>query len=121
MPQAKKPEQEILQRIVGEQLSSVEFVMDYVQLRFNGPTLTAVTHPVVEVHGRVYSWGECGFRDALCERIAKRVTSALVKPGDLLRIEFADSSAVKISLRDEDYVGAEAVIFDSGPAHFWVL
>jgi hypothetical protein len=30
-----------IQSLVGKQLSSVEFVRDYVQLRFYGPTITA--------------------------------------------------------------------------------
>jgi hypothetical protein len=36
-----------LELLEGTQLSSVEFVQDYVQLRFDGPTLTAVTPPRV--------------------------------------------------------------------------
>jgi hypothetical protein len=36
--------------LLGERLSSVEFVLnDYVQLRFDGPTLNAYSHPVVTV------------------------------------------------------------------------
>ena len=35
--------------LIGHQLSSVEFVQDYLQLRFDGPCLTAVTHPRVRV------------------------------------------------------------------------
>jgi len=33
-----------LQVLIGEQLSSVEFVLDYVQLRFNGPCFTVYTN-----------------------------------------------------------------------------
>src|SRR5580692_5452288 len=35
----------MFESIIGEQLSSVEFVQDYVQLRFDGPTLTAFVWP----------------------------------------------------------------------------
>jgi len=33
-----------LQVLIGEQLNSVEFVLDYVQLRFNGPCLSVYTN-----------------------------------------------------------------------------
>jgi len=63
----------VLQTIVGRELSSVEFVRDYCQLRFDGPTLTAVTQPVVENKEREYRWGQSGFRDEVCERIGRKV------------------------------------------------
>ena len=56
-------EEHVLQSIVGKQLSSVEFVQDYAQLRFDGPTLTAVTQPIVEVGSEAFRWSEPGFRD----------------------------------------------------------
>ena len=61
----------------GRRLSSVEFVVnDYVQLRFDGPTLNAYAHPVVSVQGHDFGWGESGYRDALCDRVLARVTAA---------------------------------------------
>lgn len=113
--------QEVLQEIVGRQLSSVEFVQDYVQLRFDGPTLTAVTQPVVEVGGEAFRWNDRGFRDELCARITKKVVSARVLPEDSVRITFGDGAVVKVSLHKDDYRAAEAVKFDVTPATWWVL
>lgn len=114
-------EEQLLQSIVGEQLSSVEFVHDYVQLRFDGPTLTAVTQPTVRVSGRQFRWDEPGFRDELCRRIARKVLSAHITPGDSLRIEFDDGAVVAVSLAQKDYRAAEAVKFDVDPSQWWVL
>lgn len=114
-------EEELLQEIVGEQLSSVEFVQDYVQLKFDGPGVTAVTWPIVEVGGSEYRWDEPGFRDELCRRISRKVVSATVSPGEALRLEFDDGAAVSVSLRPNDYRGPEAAKFDLDPSRWWVL
>src|ERR1700704_6488245 len=116
---AKSTEEEGLQVIVGKQLSSVEFVQDYVQLRFDGSLLNAVTQPSVESNGRELHWGEAGFRDELCNRIGKRVVSAQIIPGEALKIKLEDGAIIRISLRDRDYRSAEAVYFESKPSGEW--
>ena len=103
----------ILRSIVGEQLSSVEFVQDYVQLHFDGRTLTAYTRPTVATGEDHSAWGQPGFRDALCERIARTVCSVAVSTGQEIRIAFDDGSSVAISLRPEDYSGPEAAMFQN--------
>ena len=58
-----------LQPIVGESLSAVTFVMDYVQMAFNGACLTALTLPTVCFEDRVWAPNEPGWRDTLCGRL----------------------------------------------------
>lgn len=106
--------------LVGCQLSSVEFVQDYLQLRFDGPCLTAVTHPKVYVENTWFVWGTPGYRDRLCERIGKMVSTASVVESQAICIEFDDKSCIAISLRPEDYRAAEAAIFDNGHEDSWV-
>src|SRR5437867_1972098 len=103
-------EEKLFQEIVGEQLSSVEFVQDYVQLRFDGPFLTAVTQPMIEVQDRKLHWDDPCFRDELCKRISKRVIAARIVPGDSVQVEFEDRAVVKVSLKNEDYKVPEAAI-----------
>jgi hypothetical protein len=98
--------------IEGEQLSSVEFVQDYVQLRFDGPYLTAITLHNVELGNIHLKWGMPGYRDALCDRIGTTVQSVSVITSETLLIKFADGAIVSISLRPEDYRAEEAVMFD---------
>ena len=110
-----------LQVLIGEQLSAVTFVQDYLQLHFDGPRLTVFSHPVVRLGDQTFHGGKRGFRDALCNNIAKKVTEARVAYGDSISIRFADGSTIKISLKDEDYSGGEAVNFDAGDKIWWSL
>jgi hypothetical protein len=99
---------ELLTVIKGEQLSAVTFVQDYVQLHFDGPVLTAFTAPVVTAGNTALRWGEPGYRDMLCGRIAHIVRDAFVEEGDQIRVEFDDDSVISISLRYEDFAEGQA-------------
>jgi hypothetical protein len=107
--------------IVGEQLSAVTFVMDYVQLSFNGYGLTAITQPVVRVGTASVEWGQAGYRDTLCERITHIVRTASIVEGEEISIVFDDGSSIMVSLRQEDLRGysAEAATFEYDD-HLWV-
>jgi hypothetical protein len=119
--QGEQIEEKSLQMLIGEQLSAVTFVQDYLQLYFDGPRLTVFSYPVIVLGDQTFHWGKPGFRDALCNNIAKKVTEARVAYGDNISIRFADGSTIKISLKDEDYSGGEAVNFDTGGSVWWSL
>ncbi len=104
-----------LKILEGSQLSSVEFVQDYVQLRFDGPMLTAITQPRVRVMNQWYEWGTQGYRDALCGRIGKLVHQGLIITEHEIKIEFEDESSITISIKPENYRAAEAAIFANPP------
>jgi hypothetical protein len=91
-----------------------------VQLRFDGPCLTTITHPSVKKGDAWHKWGSPGYRDALCDRIGKTVLSASVTEEEEIRLEFDDGACVVISLKPEDYCGPEAAIFNNGPQDTWV-
>lgn len=105
----------VLSALVGTQLSSVEFVQDYVQLRFDGPCLTAITLPRVHHLNEFFEWGMREYRNVLCDRIGKLVRRAFTIEGEEIKIEFEDGSSILISLRPEDYQAAEAAVFDNPP------
>jgi hypothetical protein len=108
--QAKNP----LEPLEGRALSSVEFVHDYVQLRFDGPTLTAIALVQVKSEITVASL-QPGYRDALCEQIGKRVRTAKSIPGEQIRLDFDDGSSISISLEPKDWTRAESAILDNPP------
>jgi hypothetical protein len=114
-------ELKLLQTIVGERLSSVEFVEDYVQMRFNGATLTAFTQPTVSIDNQTLHWGEPGYRDELCRQIGHPVKSVSIRAGEFIEVLFDDNMKVQISIRDRDYRGAEAAKFDSVSGDWWVI
>jgi hypothetical protein len=90
-----------LDSIVGERLSSVEFVHSYVQLHFDGPTLTVFAYPPVELDRVQHTGGASGYRDALCSLITARVRAAVAAEGEKLCIEFEGGARIVVPL---DYV-----------------
>jgi hypothetical protein len=100
-----------LSRIVGEQLTAVIFVMDYLKFQFNNCYLTALFPVVAYVSGQSYRPGDLHYRDSLCERIMGNVTGAILE-ADSLRIGFDDGASFALSLREEDRVGMEALLFE---------
>ena len=101
-------------------LVSVEFVHDYVQLRFDGPCLTVNAPYVILVEGTSYKKGDPGYRDALCDRIERSVRNARTVPRHETRIEFDDNASLVISLKPEDQVSPEAVVLSLGSEQVYV-
>jgi hypothetical protein len=66
---------QVLGRLIGSRLCSVQFVYDYVQLRFDAsgqdqPFLPCDAMPTVIVDGRSYADGQPGYADVLHSLIA---------------------------------------------------
>ena len=99
------------QQIVGEHLSAVTFVQDYLQLQFDGPSLNALTVVTVTSPDARARSGEDQFRNLLCSCITKQVLGVEVREHEGLHIRLADGFSVSISLRGEDYRCPEAVTF----------
>jgi hypothetical protein len=103
---------DVFKQIVGEQLSGVTFVMDYLQLQFNPPpTINAYTPVTVSSAGKSTVSGDDQFRNRLCEQITKVVKSSAIRNGLAFEIVFEDESVISISLKPSDYVGPEAFEF----------
>lgn len=100
-----------IEKIIGQPLGSVEFVQDYVQLRFDGPALTAFTWPMLHVAGMTFRFDEPGYRDRLCGWIGHRVLATAFREAEVLSIRFDDGAEMSISLRPEDRQGPEAGYF----------
>lgn len=100
-----------LSSLTGEQLSSVTFVADYVQLDFNGPRLTAFSSPIVEVDGIRHRFPAPGSRDALCSLIQQFVSHADAQDGRSIELTFDSGARLSISLEADAYEGPEAATF----------
>jgi hypothetical protein len=99
---------DLLNQLKGEQLSAVTFVHDYVQLAFDGPSISVYMPMSVEANGATIRTGDEQFRNAICAQIAKQVENAALRVGEALVITFNDGSRILISLREDDYSGPEA-------------
>jgi hypothetical protein len=106
--------------LLGQELSGVAFVRDYIQLQFDDRGLTAVTLPTVASKGGTHLSGMPGYRDSLCERIGHMVVDARMREDEGIELKFDDGSVISISLKREDYIGAEAAIFNDGSHQPWV-
>jgi len=96
-----------LNRFRTEPLSSVIFVMDYIQLDFNGLRLTLYVWPKVTVTGTPpLSEGGPGYRDALCEFITHEVTEVRESSTDGLVLIF-DMGTIQVNPSAADLVGPE--------------
>ncbi len=94
--------------IEGEELKSVEFVEDYLQLRFGLPLLKLYDWPHILLPDFSVAFGEPEYRNALCSLIGETVEKAMLEEDDALTIEFANGIVFGLSLREEDVDGPES-------------
>jgi hypothetical protein len=94
--------------IEGQELTAVEFVQDYLRLRFDGPMLTLYAWPHVLLADFSIAFGEPEYRNALCAQIGEMVAKASVEELDALTVEFESGTVIALSLREEDLSGPEA-------------
>ncbi len=118
---------DLVSRLVGCRLHSVQFVMDYVQLRFDSddaqgdPVLSCYVMPVVETPGGPVSDGALGYADALRSLIHDRVAATSEAPQKGIRIEFA-LRALVLRPTIADLVGPEIAMlsdFADGSLVVW--
>ena len=62
-----------IEEIVGQELVAVEFVQDFVRLRFEGPVFTLYAWPFVLLPDFSVGYGEPEYRNALCAQIGQNV------------------------------------------------
>ncbi len=103
-----------LSAMEGQELTAVEFVGDYLRLRFGdvpgspGPMLTLYAWPHILLSDFSIAYGEPQYRNALCAQIGETVAKALLEEMEALTIEFESGTVIALSLREEDMDGPEA-------------
>jgi hypothetical protein len=97
--------------IIGEELSAVEFVQDFLVLQFEGPSVTFYVWPYVMTDDASVAYGEPGYRDALCAQIGENVVQALLEEGSSITVEFENGIIFGASLREEDLLSPQAGSF----------
>lgn len=97
--------------IEGEELRSVAFVEDYLELRFGGPMLTLYAWPYVMHTEYSVAFGEPEYRNALCALIGEQVSTASLEEASALTIEFGNGVVLGLSLREEDLDSPESGSF----------
>ena len=87
------------------------FVMDYVELHFNGPILRCLAPPTVAGPDGMHTFPSAGSRDALCALIGATVFRVEVETGRRICVTFSDKRAVTIPLAPGERIGPEAATF----------
>jgi hypothetical protein len=77
-----------LQDLVGEELTEVRFVMDYIQLAFSSAIISCFSKPKIETGGISYEIPGPGSRDALCLFIGCKLASAIIQERLALTLDF---------------------------------
>jgi hypothetical protein len=94
--------------IIGEELTAVEFVQDFLQLRFAASLFTLYAWPHVLFPDFSVAYGEPEYRNALCAQIGEKVVAASLEESDALTIELENGTVFGLSLREEDVDGPES-------------
>ena len=102
---------ELLSRLVGDRMYSVEFVLnDYIQLRFDGPPaggpviLNCYVWPVIQTADRLWHEQDLGYADALRRLTPGIVTSTSEATGSGIRIELNTGTVVIHPQKEDVYV-----------------
>jgi hypothetical protein len=93
---------ELMNPILNEQLSSIEFVQDYLQLHFDGNTLTCYEWPRVVLKSEVYELPTRGYRDALCKLISYKVENVSLIEESHLEVVFEQGDRLILNLKRND-------------------
>ena len=88
--------------LVGEELKSVCFVEDYLELGFGEAKVTYFAWPHVLLPDFSVAFGEPEYRNALCAQIGEQVTEASLEEASAITIELANGVVFGLSLREED-------------------
>ena len=111
-----------LPEVIGQALSAVAFVHDYVELHFDGKILRALAAPLVRTASGVFTFPAPGSRDALCGLIGKYVVDVVIQEDSEIEVRFDENTCVQVPLSAEARVGPEAAHFVPGanePIEVW--
>lgn len=107
--------------LIGEEVSAVSFVRDYVEFHFDGPILRSLSNPTALVDGVEYRFPGPGARDALCRAIGSTVRALQLEEDRDLRLT-TDICEITIPLDEKHLRGPEAMHFVpkwNGPIQVW--
>ena len=105
----------VLLSLVGESVNGICFVMDYVEIHFNGPILRCLSNPIILFHSKAIQFPASGSRDAICSLIGDVVTSVTVEEEVSIDINLKSGKLLKVPLDASSRKSDEAAHFVPGP------
>lgn len=115
IPESKREPQRMtspVQAAVGEYLSSVTFVMDYLQLGFSDYGFNMYSWPILTIASETLTHTKAGYKDAMCSLIGETITR-IDEYLDLgLTLRFKNGASISLPLRvGRDFPGPEIAEF----------
>ena len=113
-----------IQEILGEPLSAVAFVQDYIEFHFDGKIVRALAHPLLQKGRMLDEFPNSGSRDAFCGLISSEVKSVTIEERESIKIEFLTGEVIAIPLTASDASGPEAAHYVPGedqPIEVWSI
>jgi hypothetical protein len=114
-PQLEVSSEKVLDQLIGQQLSAITFVQDYVQVSFDAFRVTLNVWPIVNHEYGQVRFGQQGYRDALCSFIGHQLSR--VAEGEAAIELFLGAGSIAIDLLAES--GVERVIFEDTATGLW--
>lgn len=118
---------ELLSRLVGMRLLSIEFILDYVVVHFDGDPSQPqavlecdVMPQAVGGDGSRRRKGDEGYADALCSLIGHVVTATGEGPRSGLRIEIEGRGALILDPGTDELTGPEIALLSGFPDGAWM-
>jgi len=109
--------------IIGEQLSAVSFVIDYVEFHFDGPVLRVFTNPTISTTEGQFRFPDAGSRDALCTAIQDIVRDVEIHEHDQVILNFVSGRKITVPIQQDGYTMGEAFTFQmqlcDSPLEVW--
>ena len=110
-----------LQSVVGKKLLSVNFVEDYVQLAWDGSSLSAFSMPVITHKATRFSSNDADYKVVMWRLEDQKTEKVDVVPEKAVVLHFGNSARLEISILDADYVGPEILHFRNADGLLWVV
>lgn len=101
----------ILTSLVDQNLISISFVLDYLQVGFESSSLTFLEWPQIELDGVSYYHEDRDYRMILCSLLGKSVTTIQEVADTYIKIDFQGGAALNASLINSPF--PDAVIFNN--------
>lgn len=108
-----------LRMLLNENLSEVDFVMDYLRLRFDTCFLTILTDPIVKTGFSSFPRSSPDFCNQILQFIGKKVERVYIKKDENLEIDFDNNFKIFVTLNPGDYKSAEALNLQDDKGNFW--
>ncbi len=110
-------------KLVNEQLSSVEFVQDYLQLHFDGRIITSYIWPIINIKNESLIFGDVVYRNALCDFIGKKVKDLFFRDKEYLVLYFEEiKGSIKIDLNPNNPdIVSEIAVFNDKLDNTWAV